>query len=220
MDRRDLLRWLAAGAGATALVGCKDDTGGGDDTTSPDASADVPDAEPGDPLCRPTQGDAQGPFFEPGAPMRTQIADDTEPGTRLELEVEVLAEGCAEAAAGVLVDVWQADRDGAYHDAARSYRLRGQVVTPRTGRFTISTIRPGNYEQGPGLWRPAHLHFTFSHPDFAPVTTQLYFAGDPYLPPNDSCTTCNSEDTDRQVTLTTGGDGVERGTWRVVLRRA
>jgi len=219
MDRRDLLRWMAAGASATAL-GCKDDTSGGDDTTTPDAAVDVPDAEPGTPGCTITRGDAVGPFFEPGAPMRTQLADENEPGTRLEIEVEVVAEGCTDAVAGALVDIWQADRDGVYHDATRNYRLRGQVVTPIDGRFTISTIRPGNYEQGPGLWRPAHLHFTLSHPDYATVTTQLYFAGDQYLPPNDSCTTCTSEDLDRQIELTADGAGVEHGTWRVVLRRA
>lgn len=220
MDRRDLLRWLAAGAGATALVGCKDDTSGGDDTTSPDANANAPDAEPDDPECVVTRGDAQGPFFEPGAPMRTEIAAPGEPGTRLELEIEVLAEGCTEAAAGVAVDIWQCDRDGVYHDAARNYRLRGQTVTPADGRFSVATIHPGNYENGPGGWRPAHIHFTFTHPDFQTVTTQLYFAGDPYLPPNDSCTSCTSEDTDRQVQLTTDGDGVEHGAWRVVLLRA
>ena len=218
MDRRDLLRWLAAGAGATALAGCQGDTAGGDDTTSPDAAADVPDAPPVDPACRPTTADAQGPFFEPGAPMRTELAEPGEPGTPLEIDVEVLVEGCEEAAAGVLVDVWQADAKGGYHDAGKTYRLRGQVVTPADGRFTISTIRPGNYQDGAG-WRPAHLHFTFSHPDFQPVTTQLYFAGDPYLPPNDSCTPCTSEDTDRQIALALGKDGVEHGAWRVVLRR-
>ena len=51
------------------------------------------------------------------------------------------------------------------------------------------------------------------------MTTQLYFAGDPYLPPNDSCGSCTSEDPDRQVALARGKDGVEHGTWRVVLRR-
>jgi protocatechuate 3,4-dioxygenase beta subunit len=217
MDRRDMLRWLGVGASATAL-GCKDDTSGGDDTTTPDAAAAVPDAEPGTPGCTITQGDAQGPFFEAGAPTRTTLAEAGEPGTRMEIAVEVLAEGCEEAAEGVLVDVWQADAAGAYHDAARDYRLRGQTVTPADGRFTIATIHPGNYMDGAG-WRPAHLHFTFSHPDYVTVTTQLYFAGDPYLPPNDSCAPCTSEDPDRQVALTAGGDGVERGTWRVVLRR-
>jgi catechol 1,2-dioxygenase len=151
--------------------------------------------------------------------MRTQIASDDEPGDRLVVDVEVVTDDCVTPAVGVLVDVWQADRDGGYHDAARDYRLRGQVVTPADGRFQIQTIRPGNYEQAPGLWRPAHLHFMLAHPDFRTVTTQLYFAGDPYLPPNDSCTTCTSDDPDRVIELVADGDGVLHGTWRVVLTR-
>jgi protocatechuate 3,4-dioxygenase beta subunit len=208
------LHWLTAAGGAVALTGC---SGGSTGQSGPDADPNAPDA---DPSCRPTTSDAQGPFFEPGAPTRTVLAEPGEPGDRLAIDVEVLAEGCDAPAAGVLVDVWQADRDGAYHDAGKDYRLRGQAVTPRDGRFRIETIRPGNYEQGPGLWRPAHLHFMFAHPDYRTVITQLYFAGDPYLPPNDSCTSCSSEDTDRVIALERGDDQIYRGTWRVVLRRA
>lgn len=219
MNRRDLLQWLAATGGAAALASCGD---GGDGT--PDARGGNPDADPdrpdADPACRPTTGDAQGPFFEEGAPMRTTIAGDAEPGERLEIAVEVLAEGCAAAAAGVLVDIWQADRDGVYYDAAKNYRLRGQTVTPRDGRFVVRTIKPGNYALAADSWRPAHVHFMFAHPDYAPVTTQLYFEGDPYLPPNDGCTTCGSDDADRVIPLALGEDGVLRGTWRVVLRPA
>lgn len=216
LDRRDLLRWLGIGGGAAALASCGGAQPAGDDTTTPDATTGAPDA---DPACRVTTGDAQGPFFVAGAPTRAKLAEDDEPGDRLLLAVEVLAEGCASAVNGALVDVWQADRDGGYHAASKQYRLRGQVVTPADGRFTIDTIRPGNYEQGPGLWRPAHLHFTFSHPDYQPVTTQLYFSGDPYLPPNDSCTSCHSNDTDRVIGLGRDGKGRLIGTWKVVLRR-
>jgi catechol 1,2-dioxygenase len=191
------------------MAGTGQDGGQGDDAAQPDGGG----------ACRATTDDARGPFFEPGAPMRTQIAGDDEPGDRLVVDVEVVTDDCVTPAAGVLVDVWQADRDGGYHDAAREYRLRGQVVTPKDGRFQIQTIRPGNYEQGPGLWRPAHLHFMFGHPDFETVTTQLYFAGDPFLPPNDSCTSCTSDDPDRVIELVADGDGVLHGTWRVVLRR-
>ncbi len=214
LDRRVLLRWLGVSGGAAALAGCGGTQPVGDDVVVPDA-----DSSYTDPACRATTGDVQGPFFIPGAPMRARIAEDREPGTRLLIAVEVLAEGCAEAASGVLVDIWQADRAGGYHEADRQYRLRGQVVTPADGRFTVDTIQPGNYQQAPGLWRPAHLHFTFSHPDYVAVTTQLYFAGDPYLPPNDSCGSCNSEDTDRVLALSTDGQGRLTGNWKVVLRR-
>jgi protocatechuate 3,4-dioxygenase beta subunit len=217
LNRRTVLRFLATSGGAVVFSSCGGSTGSSADATpAPDADPSLPD---GAADCRPTTGDAQGPFFESGAPMRSVIAEASEPGERMWVDVEVLAEGCDSAAAGVLVDIWQADSLGAYHDASRNYRLRGQVVTPADGRFRVETIRPGNYEQGPGLWRPAHVHFMFSHPDYQSVTTQLYFAGDPYLPPNDSCTSCNSEDTDRVMALTADGAGVLRGSWRVVLLR-
>jgi catechol 1,2-dioxygenase len=29
--------------------------------------------------------------------------------------------------------------------------------------------------------RPAHLHFSFAAPGFAPLTTALYVGGDPYI---------------------------------------
>ena len=34
--------------------------------------------------------------------------------------------------------------------------------------------------------------------------TQIYFAGDPYLAPNDSCTTCGSDDPARIIALIPG----------------
>src|SRR5688572_1444601 len=130
-NRRDVLRWLAVGGGATALAACKGELG----VDAPDAAIAVGDGDPG--ACRVTTADAVGPFFEPGAPMRTKIAEDSEPGDRLVIAIEVLAEGCAGAVAGALVDVWQADATGGYHEATKQYRLRGQVVAPADGRFTI-----------------------------------------------------------------------------------
>ncbi len=221
LDRRDLLRWLGGAGAAAAALGACGSPAGGDDAPDPDGGADDLDASPGpdsEPGCRLTTGDAQGPFFEDGAPMRTSIAGKAEPGIRLTIDVEVLAAGCATAAAGVLVDIWQADRDGVYHGADQNYRLRGQVVAPRDGRFRLETVRPGNYTLAPNSWRPAHIHFMFAHPGFTPVTTQLYFADDPFLPPNDGCTTCGSDDPDRIIALVDDGRGGLIGQVRFVLR--
>lgn len=211
VSRRAFLRYATAGGAVTALAAC----GGPDGSLALDAAID---GSPGDgPACRPTTADVLGPFHLPGAPHRMVLADAGEPGERLALDGSVTDASCAPIA-GALLDVWQADRTGAYHGgAADQFRLRGQVMTDASGGFRIETIRPGNYQQAPGLWRPAHLHFTISHPSHRAVSTQLYFAGDPYLPPNDSCTQCTSEDPDRVIALAGSAAAGWTGVVRFVL---
>ena len=227
-SRRAVLGWLGA-AGAVvstrALGGCAGDAmrgrdaGGGIDGGGyhvPDGGYHVPDVDAGE-ACVPTRPDAQGPFFAPGAPSRTNLASVDEPGQPLVILGQVLADDCTTPIAGALLDVWQADAAGSYHDAGTDYRLRGQLLSDAQGGYSFSTIKPGNYETAPGAWRPAHIHFTVSAPGFAPVTTQMYFAGDPYLPPNDSCTGCGSDDAARVITLYPG-EGALIGDFRIVLR--
>jgi protocatechuate 3,4-dioxygenase beta subunit len=213
LSRRQFLHLSAAGGALAGAAACGGSSPGGD----PDAALPGPDGPlPGpdaDPACQATQADAVGPFFEPGAPMRVMIADANEPGERLLIMGQVLGADCVTPVAGVHIEVWQADRDGAYHTAAEQYRLRGWVTTDPTGAFMVDTIMPGSYVQGTGP-RPAHLHFTFTHPDHRPVTTQIYFAGDPYLQPNDSCPSCGSDDPERILDRT--GDAVAG--WQATLR--
>ena len=202
LSRRAFLRLSAAGGAVVAACG-----GDGTNPGDPDARGGG-DGGPGidaNPVCRPSESDAMGPFFEPGAPMRMMIADANEPGERLTLATRVLGPDCVTPLAGVVVDVWQCDRDGNYHTAAENYRLRGQVTTDASGMFEIYTIKPGSYVQGTGP-RPAHVHYTFVRPGHRTLTTQIYFAGDPYLQPNDSCGSCGSDDAERIVPLS--GDPV------------
>jgi catechol 1,2-dioxygenase len=218
--RREFLQWISSAAAAGALAACGDDTGGAADASTGAADADVgaPDADPL--ACEPTTDDALGPFFEDGAPMRVKIASDAEPGERLVVTGTIVEDDCITPVAGALLDVWQADEDGVYHDAGKQYRLRGQLMTDAAGAFRVESIRPGAYELSPGVMRPAHLHFIISKPGFATITTQLYFAGDPFLPPNDGCTTCGSDDPDRIIAL--AGDAVAgwSGEFPVVMRRS
>ena len=150
------------------------------------------------------------------------IADLTEPGQRLQLDGVVLGSDCTTPLAGVVLDIWQADASGAYHEpdaAGGPFRLRGKLTSAADGTWSLATIRPGNYENGPNAWRPAHLHVTVTHPGYRPLTTQIYFAGDPYLPPNDSCTTCASDDPARILALTAGKVGMI-GELPIILARA
>ncbi len=199
LDRRAVLRSLLA-APATLFAGGRF-------------------AEGGSGTCAPTSSDVAGPFYLPGAPRRLQVAGKAEPGERIAIRGRVLSGDCRTPLAGALLDVWQADAKGEYHGKEEQYRLRGQIVTGADGTYELHSIRPGNYKQENG-WRPAHIHFTVSGPGHEPVTTQLYFRGDPYLGPHDACgSKCHSDDASRIVALEPGS-GTLTGRFDVTLKIA
>lgn len=235
--RRKVLGWLALGPAALALSRCIQDKDGdvaGDiadtadtpnpdvltevtDDTAPDTTPDTADAPdtadlPDVPrVCAPTQPDALGPFYEEDAPNTTNLSG-TLPGSPLAMSGQVKDTDCRPIA-GALVEVWQADEDGDYHDDL----LRASLIADNDGRFAFTTIMPGRYLQATGL-RPAHLHYRVSAPGFRTLVTQIYFEGDPYLRPNDSCRTCGSGDPERIVPLTRNGDRDE-GACDITLSR-
>jgi catechol 1,2-dioxygenase len=165
---------------------------------------------PADSPCRPTGPDVLGPFHRAGAPRRTIIADENEPGERLKITGRVLLHDCKTPVVGALLDIWHADIKGRYDNHSANYRLRGQVTTDARGYFEFITIKPGRYELDDST-RPSHVHFNVSYPGCHPLTTQLYFKGDPYLKPSDPCDTCNSGDKTLIVGLTRGPVGKKTG---------
>lgn len=173
-----------------------------------EAAAGAPNA------CVPTESDFKGPMYVPGAPRRSVIAGPKEPGERLRIRGTVFGPDCKTPLSRALLDVWQADAHGEYHWQDEAYRLRGQILTNDRGAFEIETIRPAPYGG-----RPAHVHFTISAPEHRPVTTQLYFKGDPRLD-HDSCgPACDTDDPHRVVELAKlAGESVAR--FDVILRRA
>jgi len=235
VTRRGVLGILGTGLGAGLLAeGCSEPARGAlrDSGMDPhnggmhaDAESGAP-SSPGDagdshadaaPGCAPTTADVEGPYYLAGAPSRTQIAGSAEPGERLLISGRVLGPDCVTPLAGALIDVWQADKDGVYHGAEAEYRLRGQMLTDADGSYEFETVMPGQYALG-SSFRPAHVHFMVSRPGHAPLTTQLYFQGDPFLPPNDPCGTgCNSDEPDRVVAVS--GAAPLRATFDIVLAR-
>ena len=219
--RRDFLRIMGVSSGALLVgaTGCSgassqsdngSDAGGGD--------ADRADSSGGG-ECEVTGSDIEGPFHLDDAPERTVLADEDEPGERLVIEGTVYGPDCETPLERALLDVWQADAEGDYHGGEEDdYRLRGQLVTDADGHYSFESIMPGNYPMGEGLMRPAHIHFTISYPDLPPLTTQMYFAGDPHLAEDDPCSTCNSGDSTLIVDLEEGeGDIDWRGSFDIVL---
>ena len=57
--------------------------------------------------------------------------------------------------------------------------LRGKLNADASGSYAFRTIIPGRYLNG-AQYRPAHIHVKVSAPGQVPLTTQLYFEGDPF----------------------------------------
>lgn len=123
--------------------------------------------------CDPTTADIEGPYYKAGSPHKVRIADTSELGTRLFITGVATATDCTTPINNVLLDIWQANKDGVY-DTSDSYRLRGKVTTDAQGKYSFETILPGNYQN-----RPRHIHLMLTAPNQTPVITQLYFEGDP-----------------------------------------
>ena len=118
-----------------------------------------------------TTSRTEGPYFKPRSPAKTTLIEPGMRGTRLHLAGRVLTTGGLPIAKAVL-DLWQADADGAYD--LRGFRLRGNVTADERGRYEIDTIIPGLY---PG--RTAHIHVRVAPPQGRVLTTQLFFPDQP-----------------------------------------
>jgi len=148
-------------------------------------------------LCRITESDILGPFYRFGAPVRARLAGPDEPGDRLVVTGTVYSSDCRTPLPGALIEVWQANHGGLYDTdkpgnftEATSFHLRGMLQATDKGQYEIETILPGRYpipsgipglEKYAGLTRPAHIHFRVMDSLHVPLTTQLYFQGDPFL---------------------------------------
>jgi hydroxyquinol 1,2-dioxygenase len=118
------------------------------------------------------------------------------PGTPLYLSGTVV-DLDGKPVAGVVLDVWQADTEGAYESqipALDEARLRAKYTTREDGSYCVRTIAPKGYTipmDGPvgdligrtaiSHFRPAHVHFLINVPGYEPLITHLFQEGAEYL---------------------------------------
>ena len=138
-----------------------------------------------------------GPFHIAGSPELDFGADmsDGVPGTPLYLTGTVRDLSGAPVG-GAVLDVWQADADGAYEAQLEvdEARLRAKYTARPDGTYCVRTIAPLGYSipmDGPvgdligrtdiSHFRPAHVHVLLAVPGFEPLITHLFAAGAPYL---------------------------------------
>lgn len=136
---------------------------------------DAPFPLPLTPAC--ADGDAltpsltEGPFYKPKSPLRSDLTGGEVRGMRLRIGGHVVDRSCRPIA-NAIVELWQADGNGQYDNVGN--RLRGYQRTDAQGRWSFTTVLPGQY---PG--RTRHIHFKVQRAGGPILTTQLFFPGEP-----------------------------------------
>jgi hydroxyquinol 1,2-dioxygenase len=139
-----------------------------------------------------------GPFHIEGSPEFGFGGDmsDGVPGTPLFIHGTV-RDLDGNPVAGAVLDVWQADTEGAYESQIPDIdeaRLRAKYTTREDGSYCLRTIAPKGYTipmDGPvgdliartdiSHFRPAHVHFLINVPGYEPLITHLFQEGAEYL---------------------------------------
>ena len=188
-SRRDALAWLAAtsaplaacaGRGVNDLIPSSEHepyefpAAGGQNNTG-DTRGSCLEAQG---ACKATADNILGPFYKEGAPFRSDLTSGVSVSKVLEVRGRVVACDCETPLAGALIDVWQADENGAYDNTG--YLLRARMQSDADGQYRYSSVLPGAYLNG-AQYRLKHIHYKVSHPNASALVTQLYFQGDPYI---------------------------------------
>jgi len=111
--------------------------------------------------CPPTAEDEMGPFYRPGAPVRSQI------GSGYLLQGTVRSANTCQSLPAARIEFWQAGPDGHYSDA-----YRATVIADREGRYRLETDAPPPY-----VSRPPHIHIRVEAEGFETLVTQHYLQG-------------------------------------------
>jgi hydroxyquinol 1,2-dioxygenase len=138
-----------------------------------------------------------GPFHIEGSPELGYGADMSEgvPGTPLYVSGTV-RDLDGKPIAGAVLDVWQADPEGAYEAQLEvdEARLRAKYAAREDGTYCVRTVGPKGYAipmDGPvgdligrtaiSHFRPAHVHFLLTADGYQPLITHLFQEGAQYL---------------------------------------
>ena len=139
-----------------------------------------------------------GPFHIEGSPELDYGADMSAGVAGTPLYVTgVVRDTDGKAVGGAVLDVWQADTEGAYEAQLPDVdeaRLRARYTSKPDGTYCVRTIAPLGYSipmDGPvgdlvartpiSHYRPAHVHFLLAVPGYEPLITHLFQKGAEYL---------------------------------------
>src|SRR5687767_2443140 len=133
-----------------------------------------------------TSSQTVGPFFHFGLTANESlglIASPETPGEHIQLRVRVL-DGAGEPVPDAVIELYQADADGRYPDAASAaptFRGFGRLPTGPDGDCMFQTIKPGIVRTN-GIEQAPHINVCLlARGLLRQVYTRIYFKGDPAL---------------------------------------
>lgn len=146
---------------------------------------------------RATPATVLGPFHIEGSPELGYGGDMSEGVSGEPLYVHgAVRDIDGNPVSGAVLDVWQADTEGAYESQldVEEARLRAKYTTREDGSYCVRTIAPKGYTipmDGPvgdlisrtdiSHYRPAHVHFLVTAEKYEPLITHLFEQGAEYL---------------------------------------
>jgi protocatechuate 3,4-dioxygenase beta subunit len=156
---------LAVSLFVLVLAGCGEDSESGSSQMAqpskkspPTETAENHAAGGGPANCKPTQPDMLGPFYEPGAPVRTSV------GRGYVLTGSVLDAAECKPIPNAHIEFWLANPRGDYDDAHRA-----TVIAGERGRYRLESNVPVSYGG-----RPPHIHVRVTAPGYEELVTQHY----------------------------------------------
>jgi protocatechuate 3,4-dioxygenase beta subunit len=123
------------------------------------------------------------------------------------------------------VDLWQANAMGRYRHPEESsdnpldpnFQGWAIVTSGQGGAFRFKTVYPGSY--GGRAWRRApHIHFKISKPGYRPLTTQMYFPGEP-MNEKDFLYRERDEAERKLLTAAASAEDAQAYSWDIVLQK-
>lgn len=132
----------------------------------------------------PTTTDILGPFYRPGAPLRTNLRLAGSKGVPIVLKGKIFGQDGRSPVEDAFVEIWHCDENELYDNTSDQYYYRGAQRTKSDGTYAFKTILPVPYMAVPNneaTWRPAHIHMRVSVAGLQDLITQIYFKEGKYV---------------------------------------
>jgi protocatechuate 3,4-dioxygenase beta subunit len=128
----------------------------------------------------PTTTDILGPFYRPGAPLRTNLNPEGFRGEPLHLSGTIFQSDGKTPFANGLIEIWQCDENQAYDNTSDDFGYRASQKISANGQYHFITTQPVAYPAAPNsdVYRPAHIHIRISGAEQQDLITQIYIKGD------------------------------------------